>query len=86
MDKIRFIKREYTTWEDFKNVCISHTDYKLEYQCSFLGIKYWKTFKEVLCGIEDCYSNTVWKNSKEELLTMYNCTKNKDKYTIEYGK
>jgi len=85
MDKIRFIKREYTTWEDFKGICLPHTEYKLQYQKSFLGINYWKTFTETLCGgMGDCFTTPIFSNSKEELLKRYNCAKNKDKYIIEY--
>lgn len=81
--KIRIVKKEFSTWEDHKNECLNHTQYKLQYQKSFLGIKYWKNFKEVFCGMEDCFTSTIWMNSKEDLIKRFNCEISKIKISYE---
>lgn len=80
---IRIVKKEYTYWDTFNDNCITDISYKLQYQKSFIGIKYWKDFKEMLCGMCDCYTSTIWMSDKDLLINRFNCTMNEVKYTYE---
>ena len=78
--KTRIIKREYSTWESHKEICLNHVEYKLQYEKNFIGIKYWKDFKETFCGMGDRFTSTIWMNDKDLLINRFYCHFNKDKY------
>lgn len=84
--KTRIVKKEYNTWEDHKNTCLNHVSYKVQYQKSFMGIKYWKDFKETSYAGYDVpfiSSKTVWMSDKDLLINRFNCGMTKTKYTYE---
>ena len=81
--KTMIVKREFTSWEDHKQICLTHIEYKLQYEKNFLGIKYWRNFKEFYWGIEGYCSSTIWMKDKKALINRFNCVMNETKYTFE---
>lgn len=96
--KTRIIKKEYTRWKEPQNMkvegvwikhggeCITDISYKLQYQKSFIGIKYWKDFTETLYGGYGepfIYTSTVWMSDQCLLIDRFNCEMTKTKCTYE---
>ena len=83
-NKTRIVKKEYTYWDsDFNEGCIPVVQYKLQYQKSFLGFKYWVDFVESFHGFRGHFSSIIWMDNKDELITRFNCSMSKIKYTYE---